>query len=80
MERPPRGPRLLEFLGIAGAHGSVKHPEFRNLWRLGRSQVGWSATEQVSHGLEALGHLSRFAIDDLTADEEDEFFKILEDA
>ena len=31
-------------------------------------------------GIEPMGDLSRFAIEDLTPGEEDEFFKILEDA
>jgi hypothetical protein len=31
-------------------------------------------------GLEPMGDLSRFIIDDLTPDEEDEFFRILEEA
>jgi hypothetical protein len=34
----------------------------------------------VLKDLQPMGDLSRFAIDDLTPDEEDEFFKILEDA
>ena len=35
---------------------------------------------EVLRGLEPVGDLTRFAIDDLTPDEEDEFFKILDDA
>jgi hypothetical protein len=41
---------------------------------------GPSTIDEVLEGLEPMGDLSRFAIDDLTADEEDEFFRILEDA
>lgn len=39
----------------------------------------WTIAE-VLKGLKPIGDLDRFAIDDLTPDEEDEFFKILEDA
>lgn len=35
---------------------------------------------EVLEDLEPMGDLSRFAIDDLTAEEEDEFFRILEEA
>ncbi len=35
---------------------------------------------QVLDGLEPMGDLSRFAIEDLTPAEEDEFFRILEEA
>ena len=38
-----------------------------------------SVGEMVS-GIEPMGDLGRFVIDDLTPDEEDEFFRILEDA
>lgn len=34
----------------------------------------------ILRDIEPMGDLSRFAIDDLTADDEDEFFRILEDA
>jgi len=34
----------------------------------------------VLEGVEPIGDLSRFAILDLTCDEEDEFFRILEEA
>lgn len=34
---------------------------------------------EVLQDLEPMGDLSRFAIDDLTPEEEDEFFRILED-
>ena len=34
---------------------------------------------EILQGGEPMGDLSRFAIDDLTPEEEDEFFKILED-
>jgi hypothetical protein len=39
-----------------------------------------STITEVLKDLEPMGDLTRFAIDDLTPDEEDEFFKILEDA
>ena len=35
---------------------------------------------EVLEQLEPMGDLSRFVIEDLTPDEEDEFFQILEDA
>lgn len=35
---------------------------------------------EVLEDLKPMGDLDRFAVDDLTPDEEDEFFKILEDA
>jgi hypothetical protein len=44
------------------------------------ASAGPSTIDEVLEGLEPMGDLSRFAIDDLTADEEDEFFEILEDA
>ena len=34
----------------------------------------------ILRGIEPMGDLSQFAIDDLTPDDEDEFFRILEDA
>lgn len=39
-----------------------------------------STIAQVIRGVEPMGDLSRFAIDDLTAEEEAEFFRIIEDA
>jgi hypothetical protein len=44
------------------------------------ASAGPSTIAEVLKDLEPMGDLSRFAIDDLTPDEEDEFFKILEDA
>lgn len=41
---------------------------------------GPSTIAEVLRDLEPMGELSRFAIEDLTPDEEDEFFGILEDA
>ncbi|MGI8793845.1 MAG: hypothetical protein ACR2H3_11845 [Acidimicrobiales bacterium] len=41
---------------------------------------GPSTIAEVLEGLEPMGDLSRFAIEDLTPGEEDEFFTILEDA
>lgn len=35
---------------------------------------------EVLQGLEPMGDLSRFAIDDLTPEEEEQFFRILEEA
>lgn len=35
---------------------------------------------EVLRDLEPMGDLSQFVIDDLTPDEEDDFFRILEDA
>lgn len=35
---------------------------------------------EVLHGTEPMGDLRQFAIDDLTPDDEDEFFRILENA
>lgn len=35
---------------------------------------------EVLQGVEPMGDLSQFAIDDLTPDDEDEFFRILENA
>ena len=35
---------------------------------------------EILEGLQPMGDLSRFAIDDLTPEEEDEFFRILEEA
>ncbi len=42
--------------------------------------AGPSTIAEVLKDLEPMGDLSRFAIEDLTPGEEDEFFKILEDA
>lgn len=42
--------------------------------------AGPSTIAEVLKDLEPMGDLARFAIDDLTPDEEDEFFKIVEDA
>lgn len=42
--------------------------------------AGPRTIEEVLKDLQPIGDLDRFAIDDLTPDEEDEFFKILEDA
>jgi hypothetical protein len=42
--------------------------------------TGPSTIAEVLKDIEPMGDLSRFVIDDLTPDEEDEFFKILEDA
>jgi len=39
-----------------------------------------STVADVLRGLEPMGDLSKYAIDDLTSDEEDVFFAILEDA
>ncbi len=39
-----------------------------------------STIAQVLQDLTPMGDLGRFVIEDLTPDEEDEFFKILEDA
>lgn len=39
-----------------------------------------STVADVLRGLEPMGDLSKYAIDDLTPDEEDVFFAILEDA
>lgn len=44
------------------------------------ASAGPSTIAEVLEDLKPMGDLSRFAIDDLTPDEEDEFFKILEDA
>lgn len=41
---------------------------------------GPTTVAAVIDGLEPMGDLARFAIDDLTAEEEDEYFRILEDA
>jgi hypothetical protein len=41
---------------------------------------GPSTIAEVLKGLEPMGDLTRFAIDDLTPDEEDEFLRLLEDA
>ena len=35
---------------------------------------------EVLQGIEPMGDLRQFAIDDLTPEDEDEFFRILEDA
>lgn len=42
--------------------------------------AGPSTIAEVLKDLEPMGDLTRFAIDDLTPDEEDEFFTVLEDA
>jgi hypothetical protein len=44
------------------------------------ASAGPSTIAEVLKDLEPMGDLSRFAIDDLTPGEEDEFFRILEDA
>lgn len=41
---------------------------------------GPATIAEVLQGGEPMGDLSRFAIEDLTPEEEDEFFRILEDA
>lgn len=41
---------------------------------------GPSTIAEVLEGIEPMGDLGQFVIDDLTSDEEDEFFRILEDA
>jgi len=41
---------------------------------------GATTVAEIMRGLEPMGDLSRFVIDDLTSDQEDEFFAILEDA
>ena len=41
--------------------------------------AGPTTVAEVVEGLEPMGDLGRFLIDDLTPDEEDEFFRILED-
>jgi hypothetical protein len=38
-----------------------------------------STIAEVLNGLEPMGDLTRFALDDLTPDKEDEFFRLLED-
>lgn len=40
---------------------------------------GPATVAEVTEGLEPMGSLSRFVVDDLTPEEEDEFFRILED-
>lgn len=42
--------------------------------------TGPATVAEVIEVLEPMGSLSRFVIDDLTPEEEDEFFRILEDA
>ena len=42
--------------------------------------TGPGTVASVLEVLEPMGPLSRFVIDDLTPEEEDEFFRILEDA
>jgi len=42
--------------------------------------TGPSTIAEVLSGLEPMGDLSRFAVEDLTPSEEDEFFEILEGA
>ncbi len=44
------------------------------------ASAGPSTIDELLRDLEPMGDLSRFAIDDLTPDEEDEFFKVLENA
>lgn len=44
------------------------------------ASAGPSTIAEVLEDLDPMGDLSRFAIDDLTPDEEDKFFRILEDA
>lgn len=39
-----------------------------------------STIAEVLDGLEPMGDLSRFTVDDLSPEEEDEFFRILEEA
>ncbi len=48
----------------------------------GRSEAGPSepTIEEIVAGTKAMGDLGRFVIRDLTEDEEDEYFAILEDA
>jgi hypothetical protein len=41
---------------------------------------GPTTIADVLQGIEPMGDLRQFAIDDLTPDDEDEFFRILEDA
>lgn len=41
---------------------------------------GSSAIAELLQGLEPMGDLSRFVVDDLSPDEEDEFFRSLEGA
>lgn len=41
---------------------------------------GPSTISEILQGIEPMGDLSPFVVDDLTPDEEDEFFKILEGA
>ena len=41
--------------------------------------TGPGTVAEVTEKLEPMGSLSRFVIDDLTPEEEDEFFRILED-
>jgi hypothetical protein len=42
--------------------------------------AGPSTIAEVLRDLKPMGDLTRFVIDDLTPEEEDEFFRILEDA
>jgi hypothetical protein len=42
--------------------------------------TGPTTIAQVLQGIDPMGDLGRFVIDDLTPEEEDEFFRILEDA
>lgn len=44
------------------------------------ASTGPATVAEVIEVLEPMGSLSRFVIDDLTPEEEDEFFRILEDA
>jgi hypothetical protein len=42
--------------------------------------AGPTTIAEVLDGLQPMGDLSRFMIDDLSPDEEDEFFRIIQDA
>lgn len=42
--------------------------------------TGPTTIAELLEGVETMGDLGRFVIDDLTPEEEDEFFRILEDA
>jgi hypothetical protein len=44
----------------------------------GPSSSGPATLAEVLEGIEPMGDLSRFVIEDLTPEEEDEFFEILE--
>ena len=43
-------------------------------------ETGPKTIAEVLHGIEPMGDLRQFAIDDLTPEDEDEFFRILENA